>query len=383
VRQICQKNIAMIKSLVCLALLTLPLTSISQKKTKAAAAPDNSIIIPLKPENWIYKEGKAEFVEYKSRSCIKLLPESGQIILKDLNFTNGTIEFDMEPVDPRFISFYFRRTNEQESECFYFRAGRAGDTSAVDAVQYAPFLGGVNLWDLLFDYQGYADFKRDQWNHVKLVVSGKQMKAYVNNLVKPTLEVQQLEGNNTNGSFAFEGQVILSNLVITHNKVESLSPLPGVDLTNHDPRYLRKWEVSSPDTIPSGIDFSYTLIPNKDTKWEPIEAERRGLINLTRKFGASPKRRLVWLKTTISKEKAQSLRMELGFSDEIWVILNDGLVYLDKNWYTHPIRKYPDGRISLENGSCVLPLQAGNNVLLIGVANDFYGWGIMARLKAM
>jgi hypothetical protein len=30
-----------------------------------------------------------------------------------------------------------------------------------------------------------------------------------------------------------------------------------------------------------------------------------------------------------------------------------------------------------------VPLDAGNNELLVGVANDFYGWGIVARLDSL
>jgi hypothetical protein len=30
-----------------------------------------------------------------------------------------------------------------------------------------------------------------------------------------------------------------------------------------------------------------------------------------------------------------------------------------------------------------VPLDAGDNELLVGVANDFYGWGIVARLDSL
>ena len=46
-------------------------------------------------------------------------------------------------------------------------------------------------------------------------------------------------------------------------------------------------------------------------------------------------------------------------------------------------RKEPDGRCSLENANFNLPLKAGVNEILIGVANDFYGWGIIARLDTV
>jgi hypothetical protein len=43
--------------------------------------------------------------------------------------------------------------------------------------------------------------------------------------------------------------------------------------------------------------------------------------------------------------------------------------------------KSPNGRISLDNCAFQIHLQKGENELLIGLANDFYGWGIMARLE--
>lgn len=72
--------------------------------------------------------------------------------------------------------------------------------------------------------------------------------------------------------------------------------------------------------------------------------------------------------------------LHLGFSDEVWVRINDKPLYLDKNLYNTLMAKKPDGRCSLENSSILIPLQEGNNQLMIGVSNFFYGWGIMARV---
>jgi hypothetical protein len=57
------------------------------------------------------------------------------------------------------------------------------------------------------------------------------------------------------------------------------------------------------------------------------------------------------------------------------------MVYADKNTYNAFIRKEPDGRISVDNATVPLALQQGDNELLIGVANNFFGWGLIARLS--
>jgi hypothetical protein len=368
------------------------------KKTKLASfalilsltffAPENQAQtstnnIPMKAENWEFQPQKVEFLEYKSRLAMKILAGAAPVVLKSMDFTNGTIEFDFEPIDPRFVTVYFRWQNASENECFYFRTALAGNPVAGDAVQYAPQIGGINLWDMLGHFQSNASFQKQAWNHVKLVVSGAQMRAYVNSESQPTLAVPRLEGNVTNGRIAFEGEAIIANLVIKPDAVEGLSPLAGIDPTDNEPRYLRHWQLSQSAIIPKGIDFSYDLLPKPDAAWTPIEAERRALINLTRKFGKADARRIVWLKTKLKADSAQTRKLALGFSDEVWVLINGNLLYVDKNWYFHPIRKEPEGRCSIENTTFNLPLNAGDNELLIGVANDFFGWGIMARIDSL
>lgn len=63
--------------------------------------------------------------------------------------------------------------------------------------------------------------------------------------------------------------------------------------------------------------------------------------------------------------------------------MNQRTVYVDKNLYLQGMRKTPDGRCSIQNTSFTIPLKAGDNELLIGLANDFYGWGIMTRLESL
>jgi hypothetical protein len=362
--------------------LLLPLSIVAQQKHKEAKSLNQNRevkIISLQPEAWTFKPQTVDFMEYKSRPAMKLLPGNDNVILKDFNFANGTIEYDMEPLVQGFTSCYFRWKDSKESECFYFRTWRAGDSQAIDAIQYSPIIGGVNLWDMLFHFQANADYKNNTWNHVKLVVSGKQMRAYVNDMAHPVLEVPRLEGNIDSGTLAFDGQVVISNLVVKNNVVEGLLPEAGIDPAINDPRYLRKWQVSAPVTTAKGIDFSDEYVPNAETKWEDIAAERRGLINLTRKFGKTEGRRIVWLKTTIHSDKAQNKILHFGFSDEVWVTINDKPLYIDKNLYNTPMAKQPDGRCSLENTFITVPLKEGENQLKIGVANFFYGWGIVAR----
>jgi hypothetical protein len=345
------------------------------------AQPRKAITVPLSAEKWVFEPGKVEFIKDAGKQTMKILPHQGRVVLKDFVFSSGTIEFDIKPLAPAFASFYFRMQDKNEAECFYFRTGAAGNAAAGDAVQYAPVLASVNLWDMLGHYQTNAAFTRQEWNHVKLVVSGAQMRIYVNSVQQPTLEIDRLEGNTASGTLAFEGESLISNLMVKPGEVEGLAPLPGIDPTRYDPRYIRQWAVSSPSVTPEKVDFSYAWLPTPETTWQVVEAERRGLLNLTRLYGKSDQRRFVWLKSKVVATEPQKKKLDIGFSDEVWVFLNNKLVFTDKNLYGQPMMKTPQGRCSPENTSCELAFQQGTNELLIGVANDFFGWGLIARME--
>lgn len=361
-----------------------PLIVAGQKKSKKTAA-QTILSVPMTSKHWSFQESKVEFLTHKNVPALKIQQGGGLAVLKNLNFSNGIIEFDAEPMDAAaapFVSVYFRFQNEEESECFYLRVGRAENNKRNDAVQYAPFIKGVNIWDMLGHFQGPAHLNNKDWNHIKLVVSGLQLRAYVNDMINPALEIPYLEGDSKQGTLALEGFAAFANLTIKPDAVEGLPSVKGVDLTNHDANYIRHWFVNKPVPLPLGRELFSENFPGAETVWDSIHAERNGLINLTRKFGVG-NRQFIWLKANLRAAKDQRKKIDFGFSDEVWVFLNKQMVYVDKNLYLQGMRKTPNGRCSIENASFTIPLKAGDNELLIGVANDFYGWGIIARLESL
>lgn len=375
------------KMIVMFCCLFLSGTGFSQTKRSGTKSPALSPIrLKLDPAAWDYAEGKVSFIEHRGVPAIRMDENSGVMLYKNLNFSDGIIEFDVEVNQPQpFSTLYFRWKDKDETEHVYLRTGTAGRKNAFDAVQYASIIKGVNLWDLQHEFQSAANIKIKEWNHVKMIISGKQLKVFVNNEWTPVLEIPCMEGNTSDGRIGigtgFPGQSVFANIIITHGAPDGLSPEPGADLTAHDTRYIRDWKVSLPDSLNYGRELNAFMLPKSDSGWDQIRAERRGLVNLSRKFGISNQRRFVWLKAKISSEFNQVQSLKLGFSDEVWVFVNQRPVYTDKNIYYQNMRKSPNGRISLDNSSFLLPLQKGDNDLIIGISNDFYGWGIMARLE--
>jgi len=348
----------------------------------ASAFSQSSNMLEMKAENFDFEKGTADFLTYKGRKSMKI-SNSGQVVIKDLNFKDGTIEFDAETILPGFAQgVYFHRKDNNEQEMVYLRVTTIGDTLANEAIQYTPYLDGVNMWDMYPQYQAPAPIKKEDWNHVKFVISGHQMKVFVNEA--QVLHIPKLEGRETQGSIAFEGASYISNIQIKPGETEGLSPLEGSDLTQHESNYIRNWTVTVPALLPEGTEPTTLLnIPKNDAFIEEIQAERYGLVNLTRRFGQNEQRKIVWLKATITAKEHVKTNLQLGFSDEIWVYLNDQITYTDKNIFRQNMKKYPKGRISVQNGETELDLKQGVNELMIGISNDFYGWGLMARLEDM
>jgi hypothetical protein len=348
----------------------------AQKKTSKT---DTNVAIAMKPENWSAKNpGVLKFADHKGVPSMEITVGGETVTANNVNFGDGTIEFDVEFIDG-FLGFYFHRASDDEGEIFYLR-NRAGDATANDAVQYAPILKKVNMWDMYPLYQTAANFRKDEWTHIKLVISGNQMLVYVNDK-NPTLVVPRLEGNLKTGTVGFSGTCFVSNLVLKPNQVEGLNPMGEFDPVYNDNRYISSWYVSEPTDFPQGQECSSSNLPDYRTKWQKITAERMGLINVTRLYGQSASRRMVWLRTTLVSKGEQKRKINLGFSDEVWVFVNGRAAFADKNLYAQDMRKSPDGRLSTDNSSFEISLKDGKNDVLVGLANDFFGWGIIARLE--
>ena len=141
-------------------------------------------------------------------------------------FQDGTIEFDLEPIRPESAqSIYFHRQDANDQEIVYLRTNSTTNPLANDGIQYSPYVGGVNLWDLYPEYQAPALLKPGEWNHLKLIVSGNRLQVFLNQAPQAVLDIPQLEANSRQGSIAFEGASYVANLHLKPTIVEGVSPL--------------------------------------------------------------------------------------------------------------------------------------------------------------
>ncbi len=353
-----------------------------------AASGAEPIKVAMNADHWT-TEGNVAFGPHNGADAIELQPgnrelkqKTGNAVLNGVVFRNGTIEYDVDPIGSMGAGVGFRRRDKGTYEDFYLRPRPKCD-EAWDCIQYAPETHGILLWDLFPQYQAPAPLKQGEWNHIKLVVSGQRMNVYVNGAQSPSLRIGRLEGDAQEGGILLQGPGIFANLTVTPDAVEGLGPEPDIDATATDPRYVRNWWLSPSSELVADKEASYSDIPAANAAWQGLSAERGGLMNISRSYGLPANREkkdLAWLKTTITSDKIQTKKVEIGWTREMWIFVNGKLVYADKNLYQPPsARKVPDGRASIENGSFNLPLNAGENEIAVAVDSDFYGWSLIFR----
>jgi hypothetical protein len=358
----------------------LSLTASGQTPTKASAAAP--MTIAMTADRWQTKEN-AEFIRQLGFFHGLMRLNSGNAALKDITFGDGTIEFDVNTIGRGAPGIAFRQQDDGNFELLYLRPDPACPAFRA-CIQYAPQTRGILLWDLFPQYQSRAPLRENGWNHIKMIVSGRRMKVFVNDAPSPTLDIGRLEGDALIGGIRLQGPATFANLVIIPGAVDGLSPEPVRDPLEGDRGVIRKWRVSPVSALRNGKTPAYDEMPGASQEWKAIGAERGGLINLSREYGRpvpEPDRSLAWVKTPITSDKKRSAKVDIGWTRELWVFVNGKLVFTDKNLFEQEnARKFPDGRCSLENAAFTLPLEAGENEIAIATANNFSGWGLMLRL---
>ena len=356
------------------------------------------IRVPMSADHWhvldgdsMGPKGDAQFIRKEGFPQGLLMLKAGSAALDGLTFRNGTIEYDFKPLAEDMPGLQFRVSGTGpvlDGEEVYERL--FGDERASDdGIQYVPMIHGFMLWNVYPQYQSQAPLING-WNHMRLVVSGRRMKVYVNHSTDPTLSVGNLESGSMAGALHVRGPAVFANLVVTPDEVDGLPPQPEPDPAAQDAGIVRHWAMSQLQPLTRMHRPAYSEMPTDLYAWRNVDAERGGLLNLNRQFTLSNGPPfLIWLRYTVNSSHPGTKRVSLGWIGEAWVYANGKFVTEGKNFYnSEGERRDPDGRMSFDNGSFDVPLQAGSNqiaiALYISEHDDLrprtpYGWGMMMR----
>ncbi|MGH9322894.1 MAG: hypothetical protein ACRD21_16545 [Vicinamibacteria bacterium] len=313
---------------------------------------------------------------------------TGQAYRRDVRLEDGTIDVDVATTGLRsFVYVQFRMQSEGEHEEVYLRPHKS---SLPDAIQYAPVFHGESHWQLYHGETGTApaDLPRNEWTHIRIVMSGQRAAIFVGDVPKPQLVVPLVRaaapGYIGLRSFVPEGAgpagqtTSFANLVVRPGEIDF-----DFSDTTVEPRapegLISEWLLSEPYVAPDGPVRELPSLVSR--KWRKIQTDPSGLAVFFQHFARPEprKRATVLAKITLTAARAERAPLHLGYSDEVTVFLNgEPLLSADDSYsYDRPRR---EGLIGLDQATVYLPLRAGENELVLAVTDVFGGWGVMGRV---
>lgn len=307
-----------------------------------------------------------------------------------VSLEDGTIEFDMAVTPYRsFVYLLFRMQSDGDYEELYFRPHKSG---LPDAVQYSPVYAGVSNWQLYHGegFTGNPRLEPDQWLHVRVVIQGTRAAVFVGEAGAPQLLVRHLARDAAPGfiglrSFFIDPSapedlpgVTCANLVVRPGVVDfdfsAVEDAPAAPAGT-----VMRWSVSPAFAAP---DSPIEQLPPA-ASWTTLEADRRGVVVFGRHFPRPPdvERPAVLASVRILADRARTVPVQLGFSDDATVFLNGRpLFYRDESYRFDEPRR--EGLIGLDQATVYLPLRQGANELTLAISDVFGGWAVMGRITS-
>ena len=245
--------------------------------------------------------------------------------------------------------------------------------------------------------EGAVDIPRDVWFHVRLVIAGAQAKLYVSDMAVPSLVMNDLKSGIRKGGVGLQdGPFYVSNVEIRETPPaawERREPaMPAATIT--------KWALSpSMDALDRDLEHPLSKSETEGMKWEEVAAEPPGFVVISRYRKApeltptfandfskrlEPQKgmKLVYARTTIVSDRDQVKKLNIGYSDDVSVFLNDRILYRGRS-----AQRFRDpgflGIVNPENDAVYLPLKKGQNELVLAVSELTGGWGFICRFDDM
>lgn len=354
-----------------------PLSVILTTLLSSAALAD---AVPFSSPRWTIQAEESRVEEHLGRESLFL--RGGVAWVEDSRFTDGVIEVDIAFTGERgFMAVLWRMQDRHNYEEFYVRPHMSGQP---DANQYTPAFHGLTSWQLYHGsgYSAPVPYRNNEWNHIKVVVSGLQAEVYINDMEKPALfipEQKRAVQEGRVGVNAFFASAHYSNFHFDPGKPPAFQG-SAPEMPQAPPGAITAWSVSDAFDGKS-LEGAYRLTAeHKDRRtWKKLEVERSGLANLARIQGSSKGANTVFVRVTLRSDRQQTKTVRFGFSDGVKVYLEGRLLYSGDNSYRSRDYRYL-GTIGYFD-EVILPLRKGNNELWFAVSESFGGWGLQAVLN--
>mgnify|MGYP000632399009 CR=1 FL=1 len=340
----------------------------------------NANNIAINSDNFTLEGKKAKFVSFKGETSLRLNAASATV--NGVVFTNGIIEYDVAFTQKRnFVGVNFRQQDNKNTEKFYIRPHQSGNP---DANQYTPVFNDLSAWQLY--HQGFAgkvNYNFNDWNHVKIVVAGKQGEVYINDMQKPAFHIKEFLRSIEAGSISFSSaraDAYIANIKVVNHEQSQMLPTASSEKISTLKDHLMKWQVSNSFNKSILDDVEHLdSTHSSEARWTPLMADNFGILNMARVQGLQENKDTAFAKAIIYSDKEQVKALHFGYSDQVKVFLNNQLLYSGDNSFRSRDYRYL-GTIGLFD-SLYLPLKKGKNELTFAVSESFGGWGLTATLE--
>ncbi|MEL6538745.1 MAG: hypothetical protein AAFQ98_25220, partial [Bacteroidota bacterium] len=292
--------------------------------------------IPMDTTHWKVEANAHLWETYHGQEAIYI--QGGVIALKDVEFLNGTIEFDLFlKQEQAFPGVYFRVQEEElNGEQFYIRPHLPGKE---DANQAVPYTQGITAWQLYFgpSYSFPYEYKYDDWTHVKIVVKDQAAQVFLDYAEWPQLSWElthpakagrvYLSGGNRSGLHISNVTVNTETPTLVDYAPITKEPLEGL---------VQEWEISDKfeESALDDLDDLEALIA--DRNWQGTLAIEQGTaanISRIQRLRDGEPGNTVFVKVTLSARAAKTVLFEFGYSDRAVVLLNGQPLYRGTNGY--------------------------------------------------
>jgi hypothetical protein len=343
--------------------------------SQLAYAQGSTTKIDMVNSNWNTND-QTTFERFDDRES--LLLKRGRITVKDLQFSNGTIEVDVYAKTSRsFAGITFRKQGQTMEEVYM----RMHKSNQVDAVQYTPIFNNESNWQLYNNYQAKVSFKNTGWNTLRIDVNGKNAIVSVNG--EEVLTVDHLRTEHDSGEIGLFALFTarFSNLRVTH-KEEIKQPITS-KFDNSNPHIITEWAITKAMPF-TGEELQFEDLAGQD--YNTVKTEVSGLLPISKyvnkvssgSFEQNPEDYIV-ASTSVFADKEEVRSFSFDYSDKIIVYLNGEKLFSGNNAFRAKGIQYM-GHMGINANTLHLPLQKGVNKIHCVVIDKANGWGLMAKL---
>jgi hypothetical protein len=292
---------------------------------------------------------------------------------------DGALEVDLAVGPERGFHGVVRRMRDDENfESFFVRPHQVDNP---DAVQYTPVFNEISGWQLYHGPGFWAPvaFPIGEWFRIRVVFSGARAEVYVGELAEPALTIRELKcpvEPGRIGVFVGGPGIRLSGFAYATGSISFRGVLPP----SHsilDGTVPARWisDAFSEEALAGASSLDQVRLAER--MWSRLPGEISGLADLSRVNGLRQGRNTVFARAVIRSARAQTKPLELGFSDRAVLFLNGRELY--RGDHTYRSRDYRFlGSIGYFD-TLYLPLDEGDNELVVAMSEDLGGWGIQAR----